>query len=593
MEPAVTADLSGFLATARSFLDALPDSVVITVPSGHMIYANPSACRLLGRHVDALVGLHAEVVLGPKWKKLSEVLSSGRPQPKINIRIEEKLCRATAFPLRLNGQINAVLSFFEGAFAYDKLSPELESYKQTARTLDAIMECLYDGLWITDSQGNVLKMNKGVQRIKGCTPEECLGKNVRELVAAGYIDQSVTQLVLERKTTVTIVQKTRTNKKVLATGTPIFDSNGEIDIIVVNDRDITELEKMRRDLEMSKALVDLYRNELSELQSRELQSNHYVCQSKVMQTVYEKALRVARFDTTVLLAGESGVGKGLLAKLIHQRSERCNGPFVRVDCSGIPETLFESEVFGYEKGAFSGAGPKGKLGLVELAEGGTLFLDEIGEVPMAQQVKLLRFLDEKALIRVGGTSVRPVDARLIAATNKDLAEEVRKGRFRRDLFYRLNVVSLLIPPLRERPQDIVGLITFFIKKFGSQYQVNKQVDRETIDALLGYHYPGNIRELENIIESMMVLSGADLITLKDLPAEVRSSGEQSEMLDNNVCMNLKGLIGQISVDHILRAIEKYGSQRQAARRLGVNQSTISRRLRQHLPSREGNARAQS
>jgi PAS domain S-box-containing protein len=429
----------------------------------------------LGRYVDDLVGLDAEAILGPKWKELSEVLYCGRPQPKVNMRIEEKLCRATGFPLRLNGRIKAVLSFFEGVFAYDTLSPELESYKQTARTLDAIMECLYDGLWITDSQGYVLKMNKGVERIKGCTPEECLGKNVRELVAAGYIDQSVTQLVLERKTTVTIVQKTRTNKKVLATGTPIFDSNGEIDIIVVNDRDITELEKMRRDLEMSKALVDLYRNELSELQSRELQSNYYVCQSKVMQTLYEKTLRAARFDTTVLLAGESGVGKGLLAKLIHQKSQRSNGPFVRVDCSGVPETLFESEVFGYEKGAFSGAGPKGKLGLVELAEGGTLFLDEIGEVPLAQQVKLLRFLDEKCLIRVGGTSVRPVDARVIAATNKDLAEEVRKGRFRRDLFYRLNVVSLLIPPLRQRSQDIVGLITFFMKKFGTQYQVNKQL----------------------------------------------------------------------------------------------------------------------
>lgn len=591
MKRAVTEDLSGFLATARSFLDVLPDSVVITVPSGHIVYANPSAGRLLGRHVDDLVGLDAEAILGPKWKEISEALYSGRPQPKVNMRIEEKLCRATGFPLRFNGRIKAVVSFFEGVFAYDTLSPELESYKQTARTLDAIMECLYDGLWITDSQGYVLKMNKGVERIKGCTPEECLGKNVRELVAAGYIDQSVTQLVLERKTTVTIVQKTRTNKKVLATGTPIFDSNGEIDIIVVNDRDITELEKMRRDLEMSKALVDLYRNELSELHSRELQSNYYVCQSKVMQTLYEKTLRAARFDTTVLLAGESGVGKGLLAKLIHQKSERRNGPFVRVDCSGVPETLFESEVFGYEKGAFSGAGPKGKLGLVELAEGGTLFLDEIGEVPLAQQVKLLRFLDEKCLIRVGGTSVRPVDARVIAATNKDLAEEVRKGRFRRDLFYRLNVVSLLIPPLRQRPQDIVGLITFFMKKFGTQYQVNKQVDRETIDVLLGYHYPGNIRELENIIESMMVLSAADLITVKDLPAEVRGLGEQPETLDDSVCMNLKGLIGQVSVEHILRAIEKYGSQREAARHLGVNQSTISRRLRRHGPNQEGNSPA--
>lgn len=581
MKGAATEDLSSFLGTAGSFLDVLPDSVIVTVPSGHIVYANPSTGRLLGSHVDALVGLHAETILGPEWKEISESVYSGQPQVRVSLRIGDKLCKTMGFPVRLNGQIKAMLSFFEGVFVYDTFSLELESYKQMAKLLDAIMQSSYDGLWITDSQGNVLKLNRAAEQITGCAASEVIGKNVRSLVEEGYVDESVTLQVLEQKTTVTMVQKTKLNKKVLATGSPIFNAAGEIELIVINDRDITELDAMRKELEMSRKLVDLYRNELSELQLRGFQWSYYVCQSKIMQTLYEKTLRVADFDTAVLLAGESGVGKGLLARLIHQRSRRCNGPFVRVDCAATVETLFESELFGYEKGAFTGAAPKGKAGLVELADGGTLFFDEIGEVPMAQQVKLLRFLDEKRLLRVGGTLVKPVDTRVIAATNKDLAEEVRKNRFRRDLFYRLNVVSLLIPPLRERPEDIVGLITYFMKKFAEKYDLSKQIDREAIDALVCYHYPGNIRELENIIQSMMVLSSGDVITSKDLPTEVRGLLGEAEALSEGVPTSLKGLIGQASVEHILKALAKHGSQRKAARHLGVNQSTISRTLRRH------------
>ena len=587
MKGAAREDLSGFLGTAGSFLDVLPDSVVVTIPSGHIVYANPSAGRLMGRDVDALVGLHAEAVLGPEWKEMSEIVYSGKPQVKASLRIGDKLFKTMGLPVRLNGRIEAVLSFFEGVFVYDTFSLELESYKQMAKLLDAIMQSSYDGLWITDSQGNVLKLNRAAEQITGCAASEVIGKNVRLLVEAGYVDESVTLQVLEQKTTVTMVQKTKLNKKVLATGSPIFNASGEIELIVINDRDITELDAMRKELEMSRKLVDLYRSELSELQLRGLQWSYYVCQSKVMQTLYEKALRVADFDTAVLLAGESGVGKGLLARLIHQRSRRCNGPFVRVDCAATVETLFESELFGYEKGAFTGAAPKGKAGLVELADGGTLFFDEIGEVPMAQQVKLLRFLDEKRLLRVGGTLAKRVDTRIIAATNKNLAEEVRKNRFRRDLFYRLNVVSLLIPPLRERPEDIVGLITYFMKKFAEKYDLSKQIDREAIDALVRYHYPGNIRELENIIQSMMVLSSGDMITSKDLPPEVRGSLGEAEALNEGVLTSLKGLIGQASVEHILKALEKYGSQREAARHLGVNQSTISRTLRRHCAGSDG------
>lgn len=581
MKTRVTENIARFLATARCLLDVIPDGVVIILASGHVVYANPSAARFLEQSVEELIGRHATELNESEWQQIARIFEDGRQQLGVPSSYKGKLYIASRLPLKLDGTVRAVASFFQGVFTYDTYAMELESYKQMAKMLDAIMESSYDGLWITDKYGNVVKLNKAAERITGCNGEEVLGRNVAELVNAGYVDESVTLEVLKRKTTVTMVQKTKLNKKVLATGSPILDSRGEIDVIIINDRDITELDRMRQELEDSKALVDLYRQELSGLQLRELQFNYHVCKSKVMQSVYEKALRAGRFDSTVLITGESGVGKGLLARLIHQKSDRSDGPFIRVDCGAIVETLFESELFGHEKGAFTGAGPKAKVGLLEMAQGGTLFLDEISEVPLTQQVKLLRFLDEKSLIRVGGAQVRAVDTRVVAATNKDLGEEVRKHRFRRDLFYRLNVVSLLVPPLRGRTEDIVDLIAFFMNRIGQKHQLRKQFNREALDVLLSYEYPGNVRELENIVESTIVMCQGDTIAVNDLPGGLRRNRASSDASENGGSSSLQKLIHCTTVEHIQRAIDRFGSQRKAALHLGVHQSTISRLLRKH------------
>ncbi len=562
-------------------MDIVPDGIVVVLPSGIIAYANGAAARFLALSKEELVGSHARDIQRSVWEDISTVFQDGIPQLGVRDSIGGKLYITNRLPLRFKNRIEGVFSFFQAVFAYDQYARELESYKQMAQLLDAIMESSYDGLWITDRHGNVVKLNKAAERNTGCNAPDVLGRNVADLVAEGYVDESVTVQVLKRKTTVTLVQTTKANKKLLATGNPILNSRGEIDVIIINDRDITELDRIRRELEESKALVDQYRSELSDFHLRELESNFFVCRSKEMESVYERALMVARFDTTVLITGESGVGKGLVAKLIHQKSERSSGPFVRVDCASIVETLFESELFGYEKGAFTGAGAKGKPGLVEMAEGGTLFLDEISEAPLSQQVKLLRFLDEKCVMRVGGSTVRPVDTRVIAATNRDLAEQVRKNTFREDLFYRLNVVSLAIPPLRGRTQDMLDLITFFTRRFKAKHDLNRSIDGEVLDALLHYDYPGNVRELQNIVESMMVLSKAEVVTLSELPplvcqfvgpAQLRRALEQG---------SLKSAIGQLELEQIAGAVRKYGSQQQAARHLGINQSTISRKMKRY------------
>ncbi len=572
-------NVSTFISTAQSLLNILPDGVLALLPDGEIIYANQSAARFLDMTRGELVGTDAREFSRPGWREILEVFATGEPQIGVPYTIGDKLFLASRLPLVFNGAIEAVISFFQGVFSYDKVTMEMEWYKQMAGLLEAIMESSYDGLWITDKHGVIVKLNKAAERITGCEAGKVLGHNVADLVSGGYVDESVTLEVLKRKTTVTLVQNTKMKKKVLATGSPIFNSKGQIDVIVINDRDITELNRMREELEESKALVDLYRHELSDLQFRELESGYYVCRSKTMETIYDKALRVAKFDSTVLLSGESGVGKGILAKLIHKNSENPEGPFIRVDCAAIVGTLFESELFGYEKGAFTGAGPKGKMGLIEMAEGGTLFLDEISEVPLNQQVKLLRFLDEKKLIRVGGTNSRKVTTRVIAATNKDLAAEVRDRKFRKDLFYRLNVVSLVIPPLRERPQDILDLISFFLNKMSQRHNLRKKMRRDVLDALLSYKYPGNVRELENIVESMMIMSHSESITPDDLPGEVRGLLIGPNIDEDNPRENLFSFVDRVEVEQILRALQKYGSQREAARHLGINQSTISRKLR--------------
>ncbi|MDQ7784429.1 MAG: sigma 54-interacting transcriptional regulator [Desulfomonilaceae bacterium] len=579
MKKSTTLDMPRFLGAAKCLLDIIPDGIIITEPSGRIAYANESAARLLERSTSELVGLDTKEINKSGWEGISKVFKDGLPQHGVRTTVNGKLFIAGRLPLKLNNRIEAVVSFFQGMFAYDQYALELESYKYMAKLLDAIMESSYDGLWITDREGMIVKLNKAAERLTGCTAQDVLGRNVTELVERGFVDESVTGEVLKRKTTVTMVQKTKADKIVLATGSPIFDSSGNIDVIIINDRDITELNRMRHELEESKALVDLYRQELFDVQLKDLDSDFFLCKSRIMETVYEAAARSARFETTVLLTGESGVGKGLLAKLIHRKSGRSQGPFIRVDCGAIVETLFESELFGHERGAFTGAGPRGKLGLLDMANGGTLFLDEIAEVPLAQQVKLLRFLDEKSLVRVGGSEVRTVDTRVIAATNKDLEEEVHKRRFRKDLFYRFNVVSLRIPPLRERQEDILGLITFFMNKMSKKHGLHKRLDRDALDALLHYRYPGNVRELENMVESMMIMSQMDTITVKDLHSNVREALPLPDVTDEGEAPDLPGLVDRIAGETVLRAVEKYGSQQQAALHLGIHQSTVSRKLK--------------
>jgi len=378
-----------------------------------------------------------------------------------------------------------------------------------------------------------------------------------------------------------MLQHTRTGKKILVTSNPIFNEKGEITFVVSNDRDITELDHLRSQLHETQDLMKHYSAKLAELEITSEDPHSFVFHSKEMRQIYEMAVRVAKVDSTVLLLGESGVGKSILAHLIHQQSERVKGPFIRVDCVGIPDSLIESELFGYVKGAFTGARPEGKTGLFELANTGTLFLDEIGEIPLNIQSKLLRFLEKHEVNRVGGTEVREIDIRIIAATNMNIEEMVLTKRFRADLYYRLNVVPIVIPPLRARRDDILSLLFFYLEKFNQRYQKEKTFSPAVIDILCDFDFPGNVRELSNLIERMVVTTEKSYLELSDLPQgiikRIRQADQESYGIYEN--MPLKEASEKFEKNMIEKVIKKCGSQRKASKVLRVDQATISRKLR--------------
>ncbi|MBU3914943.1 sigma 54-interacting transcriptional regulator [bacterium] len=379
-----------------------------------------------------------------------------------------------------------------------------------------LFENSYDALVITDGNGKSLFINPAAERFMGMSTKEVLGRTVQELLDEGILDDSAILKVLRTGKAETVSINTSTGRTILSTAVPAFDSNGKIYRIYINLRDISELNQLRQKYQESQTLASKYLSELIELKQQT--SDKLVAHSKEFKQVLETAYRIANVDSTVLVLGESGVGKDRIAHIIHESSLRNeSGSFIKINCGAIPAELLESELFGYERGAFTGASKEGKVGYFEIADKGTIFLDEIGELSKKLQVKLLAVIQDQKISRVGGTKEKPVDIRIIAATNRNLEEMVRQGDFREDLFYRLNVVPILIPPLRERKEDIPFLLIHYLENFNRKYNREISLSQTAINMLCTYNWPGNIRELANLIERIVVTSQETLIKPAHLP----------------------------------------------------------------------------
>lgn len=461
----------------------------------------------------------------------------------------------------------------------EQMSADLETVRQLNKELDGIIESSYDGIYVTDGQGVTLRVNAAYKRIAGLEGRDVIGLHCKELEKDKIIYPSATLLVLREKRPVTVIQETLTGKKVLATGTPIFDERGVIVRIVTNVRDLTELSNLRLQIEEAEKAKSYCLASPASFPAPQDMVAYSLEMGKVLQT----ANKVAGVDSTVLILGESGAGKEVVARYIHQLSPRKSGPFIKINCGAIPETLIESELFGYETGAFTGAKREGKPGLIELADNGTLFLDEIGELPVNLQVKLLQVIQERQVVRIGGVKPARINIRFIAATNRNLQKMLQDGTFRADLFYRLNVVPIHIPPLRERKDDIIPLINHFLAVFNARYGRNKHMGRDTKDLLAEYRWPGNVRELENIIERLVVTVDDEILLPAHLPEAIKKTERDSRgKIIVAGLLPLKQAVEEVEAQLITLGWQQSANTYKLAEILGVNQSTVVRKVQKYL-----------
>jgi PAS domain S-box-containing protein len=467
----------------------------------------------------------------------------------------------------------------DGAGAHDS---QMRRYEELTRVQDAIIDSLSDGLWICDGEANVLRINPASERLNAIQAAQVVGRNMRDLVAEGVFNRSATLEVIRTRAPVDMLQ-TRQGRKLVLTGTPVFDDGGRLIRVVVYERDVTELDALHQQLEQQEAIREGFRHQMLEMQLEEVESRRVIAKSPCMQKALRQAIKVSTVDSTVLILGESGVGKGVFADLVHKYSSRAEKPLVKINCGAIPESLVEAELFGYDKGAFTGAQAKGKPGYFELADGGILFLDEIAELPLSSQVKLLRFLEDGRVMRVGGTQSRKLDVRIVAATHRDLHGMVEKGAFRLDLYYRLSVIPLYVPSLRERTECILPLLRHYIETFGERLGVRRRFSRAASEALLAYPWPGNVRELMNLCERLVVMFDAELVDLADLPRDLvdragrapPGAGSWPEEF------TLTQAVESTERAMLLAARERHRNQTAMARALGVDQSTVARKMKKH------------
>jgi PAS domain S-box-containing protein len=460
---------------------------------------------------------------------------------------------------------------------------DLKNTKLSLLQLDAVIEFSYDGIYITDGDANTLKVNHAYERITGLKRADVLGRNMKELEKEGYISKSASLMVLKTGETTTIEQKFSSGVKVLVTSNPIFDETGKIVMVVTNVRDVTQLYELKEQLQKNIELTQKYVSEIQEMRVQLLNTSDMVAEDHKTVEIIQLANRVAKVDTTILMLGETGVGKDEIAKYIHKYSKRSGQQFIKINCGAVPANLIESEFFGYEKGAFTGASKEGKIGLFELASGGTIFLDEVGEIPMDMQVKLLRVLQEGEIKRIGGTKPIKVDVRVLAATNRDLEDMISKKQFREDLYYRLNVVPIFIPPLRERKQDIVPLVNLFLGKLNKKYDFKKVFASEALNSMYEYNWPGNVRELKNIVERVVIMSDEDVIKRSDLPRSIIGSSDMVvtlNVLEEGIKLN--EALDELEEKLIKKAYDRYGNVRAAAKSLGIDPSTFVRKRQKYI-----------
>lgn len=443
---------------------------------------------------------------------------------------------------------------------------------------ETLLHAVDDAITVVDSKGTIISWNPKAEELYKHSRQESIGKHITHL----FKEESVMLMstLKEGKSVIRQYNQPQTDVHVLINTQPVFLNHELVGGISV-ERDISDIVKLNEELSSTTAYIQHLESQMDPEDELLDPFRKIKGRSPALMEAIQLAKKVAVTDATVLITGESGVGKELFSQAIHQASDRNESPFVAINCGAIPAALFESELFGYEKGAFTGAVKEGKKGKIDAAKGGTLFLDEIGEMPLDLQVKLLRVLQEKQFYRIGGTKPIPVDVRIIAATNRDLEKMVTEGQFRQDLFYRLNVVSIPIPPLRERMEDIPELVQLYLKEFSIKYKKPiPTIDPEVMYRLMEDSWNGNIRQLRNVIERIMILADDDVIVPHHLPIQFQ---QPSQTISNEVVREeitfQKPVSEKEKIEEMLK--KTFGNKSAAAKLLGFSRVTLYKKMKRY------------
>lgn len=490
--------------------------------------------------------------------------------------------------LLLKAQINALCA--------SNSSSNEENYHELRRATDdfeaflfhrfvdfeKICDNLPDAIYIADKEGTTVYVNDMYQQLSGILKEEVIGENIHQINREKklYTNGILPTILKQERRSEKIGVMNRTNTTVYITGFPIFDDNHELKYAVAHDRNIQQLEIVKDQLLHLKEVQAKTKNEVQYLRTQQIKQVDLIFKSPQMYQALSTALAVAPTDASVLITGESGTGKEVITNQIYQASSRFNKPFLKINCAAIPETLMESELFGYVPGAFTGASKNGKTGIFEMANSGTLMLDEIGEMSMPMQTKLLRVLQNHEVTKVGSSKAIPIDVRIIAATNRNLLECIKEKTFREDLYYRLNVVPISLAPLRERKEDIDVLVHHFLDVFNKKYNKQVEIYSDALHLMTAYNWPGNIRELENVIERLVVINRSNVIDKKTVSMVVGIPDNDGYMSTEKT-YNLKKATTNLECQIIKSALTEFRTKRKAAIALGIDHSTLVKKCQRY------------
>lgn len=460
--------------------------------------------------------------------------------------------------------------------------------KELASNITTALDAIKDGIYVLDKDLNTLYVNKAYEKITGLSYDLLKTKTAFDNLREGLTSNAVSPMVIEKKIPISLIQRFPNGKTALITGTPVFNKDRTLTNVIVTVSDVTEQNNLYEKLIREKILAETEQDDI-----KKIAESLIVYKSAMMEKIVSFVTRLAKTDSPVLITGETGVGKELIAKLIYQTSLRSEKPFVVINCAAIPPNLAESELFGYVDGAFTGAKKGGYVGVFERAHTGTVFLDEIGELPLDLQSKLLRTLQEYTVSRIGDNKNIKVDFRVIAATNRNLFEMTEEGKFRSDLYYRLNVINVNIPPLRVRKEDIIPLIKIKVDKLNTKYHFHKSFGKPALEYLLSYDWPGNVRELHNTIERIYLCTEMDTITKEDVfiygnfhsthsgASAPRNNLAQTEKEYSTLPIPLKTQLAEYEKKLICETLKNTKSMKEAAKILDIDPSTLTRKCQQY------------